>query len=301
MSYREERLLALTEVDHLDYVKSYSKEDMPNVFLEILHNGLHGLCFSIYQDEQMPGDIISPLQVQRRLQVIQPYTKWVRSFSCIDGNENVPKIAKELGMNTLAGAWIGTDLEKNDKEIENLIQLSNAGLVDIAAIGNEVMYRKELSEEQIINYINYFKSKVKNVPVGYVDAYYEFSKRPALTDTCDIILANCYPFWESYPIELSLFYLKKMYYQAVEAGAGKRVVITETGWPSKGSALKAAEPSEINALLYFINAQLWAMDAGVEMFYFSSFDEEWKVASEGDLGAYWGLWDKHENLKFALL
>lgn len=301
MSYREERYLALTEVEHLDYVKTYAKEDMPNIFLEILHNGLHGLCFSIYQDDQRPGDIIDPQQVRRRLQIMQPYTKWVRSFSCIDGNENVPVLAKQMGMKTLVGAWISADLEKNDTEIEHLIQLCKDGHVDIAAIGNEVMYRKELTEEQLITYIHYFKSKVKDVPVGYVDAYYEFSKRPAITDACDIILANCYPFWESYPIELSLYYLKKMYMQAVQAGGGKRVLITETGWPSKGSCLKAAEPSEKNALLYFINAQLWAMDAGVEMFYFSSFDEAWKVDSEGDLGAYWGLWDRYEKLKFATI
>ena len=33
-------------------------------------------------------------------------------------------------------------------------------------------------------------------------------------------------------------------------------------------------------------------------FYFSSFDESWKVGSEGDVGAFWGLWDKDEKLKF---
>ncbi len=29
-----------------------------------------------------------------------------------------------------------------------------------------------------------------------------------------------------------------------------------------------------------------------------SFDESWKVGTEGDVGAYWGLWDKNEKLKF---
>ena len=30
---------------------------------------------------------------------------------------------------------------------------------------------------------------------------------------------------------------------------------------------------------------------------FSSFDEAWKVGAEGDVGAFWGLWDKDEQLK----
>jgi exo-beta-1,3-glucanase (GH17 family) len=34
------------------------------------------------------------------------------------------------------------------------------------------------------------------------------------------------------------------------------------------------------------------------MFYFSSFDESWKVEAEGDVGAYWGLWNKDEVIKF---
>ena len=47
-----------------------------------------------------------------------------------------------------------------------------------------------------------------------------------------------------------------------------------------------------------INAQNWSFEDNIEMFYFSSFDESWKVGVEGDVGAYWGLWDKDENLKF---
>ena len=35
------------------------------------------------------------------------------------------------------------------------------------------------------------------------------------------------------------------------------------------------------------------------MFYFSSFDEDWKIADEGDVGAYWGILDKDGNHKYA--
>lgn len=93
-------------------------------------------------------------------------------------------------------------------------------------------------------------------------------------------------------------YMKEMYYQAKAAGNGKRVIITETGWPDQGSSLHGAVPSTENAMKYFINAQQWSAAEGIEMFYFSSFDESWKVGSEGDVGAYWGIWDKNEQHKF---
>ncbi len=89
-----------------------------------------------------------------------------------------------------------------------------------------------------------------------------------------------------------------MYRRAELAGNGKKVIITETGWPEKGSNLYGAYPSVENAIKYFINAQKWSEEEGIEMFYFSSFDESWKVGSEGDVGAYWGIWYKDEKLKF---
>ena len=84
----------------------------------------------------------------------------------------------------------------------------------------------------------------------------------------------------------------------MQVAGGRRVIISETGWPSQGTATGAALPSKGNALRYFLNACKWADEEGVEIFYFSSFDEDWKVDAEGDVGAYWGLWDKDGKLKF---
>ena len=294
MSYRKEKQKSLLGLD----VNQLEKKELQNLSQSVLNAGMHGLCFSPYEEGQEPGDLISEAQIRRKLEVISPYTQWIRTFSCTEGNEQIPKIAKEYGLKTLVGAWLGDDNEVNEQEIEGLIALSNAGFVDVAAVGNEVMYRGDLEEDELITFINRVKNEIPDIPVGYVDAYYEFSDRPKITEVCDVILANCYPYWEGCSLEYSLVYMKQMYQQALNAGKGKKVIITETGWPSKGTSLEGAHPSYDNALRYFINAQKWSKDDAIEMFYFSSFDESWKVGSEGDVGAYWGLWDKDENLKF---
>jgi len=162
-----------------------------------------------------------------------------------------------------------------------------------------VLYRNDLTEAQLLTYIQRVRAAVPgNVQVGYVDAYYEFTDHPKVADACDVILANCYPYWEGCGLEHSLVYMKQMYQQAVQAGRGKKVIITETGWPSQGESKDGAIPSETGAMAYFINAQTWAREANINLFYFSSFDESWKVGAEGDVGAYWGLWDMHEELKY---
>lgn len=294
MSYRIEKVRSLAGLDF----SKYDTRKLQQISRTILENGIHGLCFSPYEEGQEPGDQISESQIRRRLEIIRPYTQWVRSFSCTEGNELIPVLAKEYGMKTLVGAWLGKDHQVNKKEMDNLIALAKSGAVDIAAIGNEVLYREDLSEEELLDHIRAFKSAVPDVKAGYVDAYYEFPLRPQLTELCDVILANCYPFWEGCHMDYSLIYMQQMFQQAMQAGGGKKVIITETGWPSKGSDFEGAHTSYENALKYFINAQKWSDEDQIEMFYFSSFDESWKVGSEGDVGAYWGLWDKDEKLKF---
>lgn len=294
MSYREEKYLPLAALDF----ENDSVDGLKDTSRKVLETGIHGLCFSPYLQGQKPGDQLSEMQIRRRLEIIKPYTDWVRSFSCTEGNELIPVIAKEFGIKTLVGAWLGDDKEINKAEVEGLIKLAKKGYVDVAAVGNEVMYRGDLTEEELLKTIYDVKKEITNVPVGYVDAYYEFTDRPNITEACDIILANCYPFWEGCDQDYSLLYMKDMYNRALKAGNGKKVIITETGWPSEGSNLEGAHPSYSNYLKYFINTQKWSKEEDIDIFYFSSFDEAWKVSSEGDVGAYWGIWDKNEKLKF---
>jgi glucan 1,3-beta-glucosidase len=295
MSFRSDYILSLAGQD----LTNKSEADLRSVFTEVLNKGMHGLCFSPYLEGQEPGNIISEEQIRSRIEIIRPYTQWIRTFSCTDGNEMIPRIAKEYGLKTMVGAWLGENEEINEKEIANVIRIAKDGYADLVAVGNEVLYREDLTEEELLRFIFQVKDELPGIPVGYVDAYYEFYKRPAITEACDIIFANCYPFWEGCHIDYSLLYMKDMYHRALKAGNGKKVIITETGWPNRGTSFEDSEPSFRNAIQYFINAQNWSKEDGIEMFCFSSFDETWKLGGEGDVGAFWGLWDKDGKLKYA--
>jgi exo-beta-1,3-glucanase (GH17 family) len=295
MSYKKENIMSLAGID----TASLTNEELRSIFKENLKAGIHGICFSAYEDIQKPGDVITPEQIIKRINILKNYAKWVRTFSCTDGNELIPAIAKENGMKTMVGAWLSEDKELNEKEINNLIQVAKSGNADFVAVGNEVLYRDELTLDELIMYIKRVKEQIPDIDVAYVDAYYEFRNHPELVDVCDVIFANCYPFWEGCHIDYSLPYMKTMYQMAVQAGRGKKVIISETGWPNKGTNFKASEPSDENAMKYFINTQMWSKEDDIDIMYFSSFDEAWKVGNEGDVGAYWGIWDKDLKPKFS--
>ena len=294
MSNYYKRRMSLSGID----VSTLSADELRSLVRKILEAKIHGLSFSPYIEGQGPGTVIEADQIRTRLAVIEPYVRWIRSFSCTEGHELIPAIAKEKGLKTMVGVWLDDDREHNELELENAIRIAKEGHADILAVGNEVLLRGELTEDELLDYMRRAKEGAPGVDVGYVDAYFEFVDHPRITEACDVLLANCYPFWEGCPAEHALLYMKDMYRRVEGVANGKRIIVSETGWPNIGSAEGAAVPSFENAIKYFVDTCRWAEDEGIEIFYFSSFDESWKVGAEGDVGAYWGLWDKDGNPKY---
>jgi glucan 1,3-beta-glucosidase len=107
--------------------KNKSTDELIALFRKYLENGIHGLCFSSYVEGQGPGSIITEEQIRKRIEIIKPYTSWIRTFSCTDGNELIPAIAKAHGLKVMVGAWLGEDKEKNEAEIENLVSACKRG------------------------------------------------------------------------------------------------------------------------------------------------------------------------------
>ena len=292
-----------------------TSDEIRALYAEQFQRGVYGLCFSGYAQDQRAGDVLLGPQVSERIDLVAPHARWVRSFSCTEGHELIPKLARARGLKTVVGAWISHDRERNEREIAALIRLAREGVVDIAVVGNEVLLRGELPEQDLLAYIARVKAALHgggtaggdvagtaavDVRVGCVDAYYEFLERPALVAACDVLLPNCYPFWEGADIALAAQYLRRMVGLVKAAGGeDKLVIVAETGWPSQGVAVAAAVPSPENAMKYFIDVQQWARGDGVKLFYFSSFDEPWKLAQEGSVGASWGLWDRDGQPKYA--
>jgi exo-beta-1,3-glucanase (GH17 family) len=198
----------------------------------------------------------------------------------------------------MVGIDIGDDREDNEIELANGIEVARAGHADIVVVGNENLLRGDVPPDQLIAYIDRVRDAVPDVPVSFVDAYFLFEQHPAVVAACDVLLVNCYPFWEGVPAEYALLAMKEMYRRAQRVADGKQVIISETGWPTAGTPFGGAVPSLGNALEYFLHTYQWAEEENVEIFYFSAFDEAWKIGPEGDVGAHWGVWDQDGNLKY---
>src|SRR6056297_1688985 len=149
MSNQYQRKLSLAGVD----VSLMSLEELGATVKTILENRIHGISFSPYLENQAPGIQLQPGPIRERLRTIQPWVQWVRTFSCKDGNQLTPGIAAASGLKTMVGVWLDEDREANEIELANAIEVARAGHADILAVGNEVLLRGELSEDELLEYL----------------------------------------------------------------------------------------------------------------------------------------------------
>ena len=259
---------------------------------------LVGLNFSPYVDEQTPGTKVSRAQIRERLVRIAPHAEWIRTFSLEDGQDVTGEVAKELGLRWAAGAWIGKNRDANERQVQALIRVVKNGQCDLAIVGSETIYREDVLPAELIVYIRRVRQAATSVPVTTADIYKSLIENPQIVAACDLVLYNSYPYWEGVPIDRAISRFHQRHQRVIEIAAGRRIWLSETGWPTAGKTKDLAEPSLANAQRFFAEFTSWAAANSVPYFYFTSYDEAWKAkSSEGTTGAHWGLWTADARLK----
>jgi exo-beta-1,3-glucanase (GH17 family) len=249
---------------------------------------LQGLAYSPYRDCQSPGSPNQPTlaDVRQDLQILQGMANGIRTYSSTGSNAEIPAIARQMGLRVSAGAYLGTDRAANEREIQGLIEIARQVDVESVIVGNEVLLRGDLTEDELLEYINQVKKAV-NVPVTSAETGSILLAHPKVMAAVDFEMVHLYPFWEGASIDGAAQTVINQYHEVQKQSNGKRVVIGETGWPSSGPVNKAAVPSPENQTRFAKEFLTLAMAENVDFFYFDAFDEMWKT--EGGVGPYWGL------------
>jgi exo-beta-1,3-glucanase (GH17 family) len=265
---------------------------------------LHGIDFSPFTGTQDPnsGARVDETQIRARLGLLMDggrrQADWIRTYAVSGGLDQVPRIARELGFKTAAGAWLGRDPAANEVEIRGLIRLIDAGVVDLAIVGSETLLRQDLDPAALVAAIRRVRAATDDrVPVATADSYRKLLQHPEVITAGSVVMPNYYPFWEAVHIDDAIAFLHTWHLRLAAAAGGKPVIVSETGWPSGGAAIGPAEPSPENAARYFLHFVSWARAEDVPYYYFQAFDEPWKAAREGSFAAHWGVWDENGALK----
>jgi exo-beta-1,3-glucanase (GH17 family)/cellulose synthase/poly-beta-1,6-N-acetylglucosamine synthase-like glycosyltransferase len=263
---------------------------------------LRGVSFSPYgaADDPLAERFPTAAAIERDLQLVSSRVARVRTYSSLDGMEQIPHLAKEYGLKVTAGAWLDTRKERNERELRNLVRTARANSnVERVIVANESILRGDFRPAELAKILRKVRSQVKQ-PVSTAEPWHVWIRHPELAQEVDFIAAHILPYWEGVPADQALQFTLDRYEQLRKAFPDKPILVAEVGWPSHGNRREAAVASQVNQAR-FMRRFLDAADRrGIDYFVMEAFDQPWKREIEGTVGAYWGLLDVERAPKFAM-
>jgi len=259
-----------------------------------------GYSFSPFREGQDPTKNIYPSEqeIAADIDLLSSHTTRLRTYSVRDSLGEIPRIAQEFGMTVTLGIWISTDLVANEYEINRAIDIANRDRnIDMVVVGNEAVYRGDVTPEQLMEYIDRVREAVK-VRVTTAEPWHIWLKYPELADHVKVIAAHVLVYWEKEPSEHAVTGTLDRARQVRAAFPKKRVLLGEVGWPSHGRARGQAEATPAEQAIYLRTLLNRLNSAGYEYFLIEAFDQPWKTGDEGDVGAYWGVYNEARQQKF---
>lgn len=270
---------------------------------------INGFCYGPYRDNEDPDFGVLPTEQELRQDIsfISRLTNTIRTYGSTGTLKLIPEICAGVGMDVYQGAWIYKDKNDNDKEIKSLIEIisKNPSTLKGLIVGNEVLLRKDLSEDELIYYIQQVKAKT-SIPVSTAEPWSIWLDHPKLAQNVDVIIVHIHPYWENISIKDAANYVVEKWQAVKNAYPDKKVIIGETGWPSAGSTNGNAVPSEANQRQFFFDFNALAIKNEIDYFYFDIFDEKWKERTEavgsghkveGAVGSHWGIYSSNGSIK----
>ena len=263
---------------------------------------VQGFSFSPFRADQDAIRHIMPSEqdIDEDLALLAGKTHAVRTYSTEGVLGEIPRLAQKHNINVTVGAWIDADLERNEREIARLIEITNANPNVVRVIvGNEVILHNYISLEQLTAYLDRVRASVK-VPVSTADTWYVWYSNLELDAHVDYIAAHLLPYWEKQPVEQAVSFAKDKVELLRTVYPDKQVIIGEVGWPSDGRTRGAAVASQANQAKFLRQFLKVAEKEQYTYYIMEAFDQPWKAdSSEGAIGAYWGVYDVERQPKFS--
>lgn len=242
------------------------------------------------------SDPITEESIRAQFDAIKNFAGSVRIYGTSGDAYQAYAIAREYGFKIAANAWISGDAEADAAEISALIEHCAAGNADLAVVGSETLLRRDQTEAELVEKLLYVGQRV-SVPVTTADTEYYIRQSLSVRNACDVVFVNLYPYWEGEAIDgAAEEFISRMEALSKRCG-GKAVLCSETGWPTEGQTISAAEAGTAEAAAYFEAVRLWSVRSGTTVFFFEAADEAWKTSSEGAAGAHWGILDGSFRVK----
>lgn len=290
-----------------------------------LHKVFPGIDYTPL-NTQYPACLTSPPSqnnVTRDMAVLSQLTNAVRLYGTdCNQTEMVLHAIDRLqltDMKVWLGVWLGNNDTTNTRQMAQMwkiLDTNGSAPFKGVIIGNEVLYRKDLTLTQLSTILKDVKSNftAKNIDLPVATSDLGDNWTAELVADVDIVMSNVHPFFAGVTAVEAAGWTWDFWqtHDVVLTGSNSNVkqVISEVGWPSgggndcgAGTCMNTTDGSvagidEMNTFMSDFVCQ--SLDNGTDYFWFEAFDEPWKIIYDTpgkDWEDKWGLMDVDRNLK----
>ena len=261
---------------------------------------IQGFSFSPFHADQdgIRGIYPTEAQIDKDLALLAGKTHAVRTYTVEGTLDRIPALAARHNINVALGVWIGDNLQRDRREIDRAKTLAQTHRnVVRLVVGNEVILRGDFPRETLYAYLDEVRSAVWQ-PVSTAEPWHVWLKHPEMTAHVDYLAVHLLPYWEGIPVQQAVGYALDRVELLRRTFPNKPIVIAEVGWPSNGRTRMSAVASPSNEALFLRRFLHEAEQRRFIYYVMEAFDQPWKAAGEGAVGAYWGVYNVQRKVKF---
>jgi exo-beta-1,3-glucanase (GH17 family)/cellulose synthase/poly-beta-1,6-N-acetylglucosamine synthase-like glycosyltransferase len=262
---------------------------------------IKGFSFSPFREGQDAITRVYPSEqeLEADLALLSGKTHSIRTYSVDGPLAKIPALTAKHGINVALGVWIGNDKQANLQEVLTAKRLAwKYPNVVRLIVGNEVVLRGDVAKDEIFGYLDQLREAVFQ-PVSTAEPWHVWIKNPDLVRHVDYIAVHMLPYWEGVGAQQAVSYIFDKLDLLKRTFPGMPIVIAEVGWPSNGRIRKSAVASVANEAMFLRRFISEAEQKRYIYYVMEAFDQPWKMASEGAVGAYWGVYNVHRQRKFS--
>jgi exo-beta-1,3-glucanase (GH17 family) len=254
-------------------------------------------------ESPLTGVFPTSREVDSDLALVATRSRGIRTYSAIEGNYDLPAMARAHHLKVWLGLWLGGDRASNAREMAAAIADAKKypDVIDRVVVGNEVLLRRDLPLDELIADIDHVRHAIHE-PVTYADVWNFFLANPAIVPHLDVVTIHILPYWEDHPTNIAgaMQHVQDVLAQMHARFPAARIAIGETGWPSRGRWRQDAAPGLVNEAIYLRRFVALAASEHIDYNFVEAFDQIWKYQNEGVVGASWGIWTAGRTPKFPL-
>lgn len=257
--------------------------------------GAKGITYSPYKKDgscKTSQEVLYDLKKLRSFGLIRLY-----STDC-SGVENVLASMSSsqelfLGIYEIDSNTITTGLQT----IKSAVEASSRGwsAVHTISVGNERVNDGKSSVSDLKTALDTTRTWLKtNAPSygGYVVTVDTLTATVLNTGLCDIsdyLAVNCHPFWDGgvEPSNSGTWLEQQIANLESACGSSKPILITESGWPTKGDTYGSCVPSLSNQVSALKSIML---KLSSQVFMFTMYNDYWKDPGPSNVEQHWGIY-----------